>query len=68
MTKNVWITDKIKNDLDKLAKNKNIRIEGLTCVLLRLALLDEFFIERALKLIEKCDLNHGSETLEKKGW
>jgi hypothetical protein len=36
--------------------------------LLRLALNDDSFIERALKLIEKCDLKHGAAELEKKGW
>jgi hypothetical protein len=68
MTKLVTITDKIKADLDNLARDKNIPLEGLTCVLLRLALNDDSFIERALKLIEKCDLKHGAAELEKKGW
>jgi hypothetical protein len=68
LTKQVWITDKIKDDLDKLANAKNIPVEGLTCVLLRLALSDDAFVERVLKLIEKCDLKYGSIELEKKGW
>lgn len=68
MTKQVTITDKIKADLEDLAKKENIPLEGLTCVLLRLALNDDIFVERALKLIEKCDLKHGAAELEKKGW
>jgi hypothetical protein len=68
VVKEVWVTDKIGKDLESLAKDKGIRIEGLACILLRLALSDECFTERALKLIEKCDLNYGAVELEKKGW
>ena len=68
MTKQIYVTDKIKDDLDKLSSNKGIPVEGLTCVPLRLALIDECFIDRALKLIEKCDLKYESTELEKRGW
>lgn len=68
MAKGIWVTDKIKEDLDRLAKDKGVYVEGLACILLRLALSDEYIIERALKLIERCDLNHGVAELEKRGW
>jgi len=68
MTKSVMITDKIKADLDDLAKEKKVPIEGLTCALLRLALSDDSLVQRALKLMEKCDLKHGAAELEKRGW
>jgi len=63
VVKQVWVTDKIMNDIESLAKDKGVHIEGLTCVLLRLALSDGCFIGRALKLIEKCDLNYGAKGL-----
>jgi hypothetical protein len=68
MTKSVTITDKIKADLDDLANKEKVPVEGLTCVLLRLALSDDNIIQRALKLMEKCDLKHGATELEKRGW
>jgi hypothetical protein len=51
------ITDKIKADLDDLANKEKVPVEGLTCVLLRLALSDDSLVQRALKLMEKCDLS-----------
>jgi hypothetical protein len=41
VVKEVWVTDKIKEDLDRLSKDKGTHIEGLACILLRLALSDE---------------------------
>jgi hypothetical protein len=68
ITDAIWITDKIKKDLKKLAEEKGIHLEGLTCVLLRLALSNEDLLKTALRLIESCDLNHGAVELEKRGW
>jgi hypothetical protein len=48
--------------------SRGSKIEGLACVLLRLALSDSHLVETALKLIESCDLNHGAAELEKRGW
>ena len=41
MTSQVSITDRIKRDLEDLAKREGVALEGLACVLLRLALSDE---------------------------
>ena len=68
MTDTIWVTDKIKADLKRLANARNIHLEGLTCVLLRLALSDEDLRMMAFNLIESCDLNHGATELEKRGW
>jgi hypothetical protein len=64
----IWVTDKIKADLKKLAEARKIHLEGLTCVLLRLALSDESLRAMVYHLIESCDLNHGAAELEKRGW
>jgi hypothetical protein len=68
MTGTIFVTNRIKADLERLAKERGIKIEGLACVLLRLALSDSHLVETALKLIESCDLNHGAAELEKRGW
>ena len=68
MTSQVWITDRIKRDLEGLAKREGVALEGLTCVLLGLALSDDCLVKKALNLIKSCDLNHGSTELEKRGW
>jgi hypothetical protein len=68
MTKSVMITDKIKADLDDLANKEKVPVEGLTCVLLRLALSDRNLIQCALRMMEICDLKHGATELEKRGW
>jgi hypothetical protein len=64
----IWVTDKIKADLKRLAEARKIHLEGLTCVLLRLAISNESLCTMAYHLIESCDLNHGATELEKKGW
>jgi len=68
MTKSITITDKIKADLDHLANKEKVSVEGITCILLRLALTDDSLVHRALKLMEKCDLKHEAAELEKRGW
>jgi hypothetical protein len=68
MTSQVWVTDRIKKDLEGLARREGVALEGLTCVLLRLALSDECLVKMALNLIKNCDLNHGATELEKRGW
>ena len=40
----IWVTDRIKADLKRLADEKHVHLEGLTCVLLRLALSDEVLL------------------------
>ncbi|MCC6018950.1 MAG: hypothetical protein LM601_07960 [Candidatus Verstraetearchaeota archaeon] len=68
MADTIWVTDKIKADLKKLAEARKIHLEGLTCVLLRLAISNESLRAMAYHLIESCDLNHGATELEKRGW
>jgi hypothetical protein len=68
VTSQIWVTDRIKKDLEELARKEGVALEGLTCVLLRMALSDESLLNMALKLIKGCDLNHGSTELEKRGW
>jgi hypothetical protein len=51
----IWVTERIKKDLESLAK-KGVILEGLTCILLRLSLSDRGFVEMALNLIKSCDL------------
>jgi hypothetical protein len=64
----IWVTDRIKADLKRLADERHVHLEGLTCVLLRLALSDDYLLKMALRLIENCNLNHGATELEKRGW
>jgi hypothetical protein len=45
MTSQVWVTDRIKKDLESLAKKEDLTLEGLTCILLRLSLSERRFVE-----------------------
>jgi hypothetical protein len=68
MTSQIWVTDRIKKDLESLAKKEGVTLEGLTCILLRLSLSDRGFVEMVLNLIKSSDLNCGATELEKRGW
>jgi hypothetical protein len=68
MTSQIWVTDRIKKDLESLAKKEGVTLEGLTCILLRLSLSDRGFVEMVLNLIKSSDLNYGATELEKRGW
>ncbi|TDA29036.1 MAG: hypothetical protein DSO00_05060 [Archaeoglobi archaeon] len=68
MTSPIWVTDRIKKDLETLAKKEGVTLEGLTCILLRLSLSDRGFVEMVLNLIKSGDLNCGATELEKRGW
>jgi hypothetical protein len=68
VAKVISITDKIHDDLKRLAEKEGIALEGLACVLLRLALSDERLVGMALRLIKACDLNYGAAKLGEKGW
>jgi hypothetical protein len=52
----IWVTERIKKDLESLAKKEGVTLEGLTCILLRLSLSDRGFVEMVLNLIKSCDL------------
>lgn len=68
MAKPIYVTDKIHEDLKRLAEKEGVALEGLACVLLRLALSDERLVSMALRLIKACDLSYGAAKLGEKGW
>ena len=66
MTKQLWITDKVRERLMKLRDEHSIKhLEALSNVILILALTDEALIKRAVSLIKAWDLDKGAERLGK---
>jgi len=66
MTKQLWITDKVRESLMKFMDEHSIKqMEALSNVILILALTDEALIKRAVSLIKAWDLDKGAERLGK---
>lgn len=62
-----WLTERIKDDVNRTAKTYRIKKEALLNVLVRLALNDEAEVRRAILLIRSATLG-GQTDLERKGW
>lgn len=63
----VFITDKIHNQLKGRAKREGVRLEGLAGVLLVLALDDEATVKKAVQTIKREQLG-GATDMAAKGW
>jgi predicted transcriptional regulator len=52
MTTTVWITDEVKNQIDKIAGKNSVTREGLVDVILRLSLWDDIKVNQAIVIMK----------------
>ena len=52
MTTTVWITDEVKNQIDKIAGKNSVTQEGLVDVILRLSLWDDIKVNQAIVIMK----------------
>jgi len=66
-SRTVWLTAKIKNDLERIAQENEVRQEALINVILRLTFSDDQALSKVIKLIKSANLG-GEIDLAQKGW
>ena len=67
MVKAIYMTDKVHEDLKRVSDREGISMEGLACVILRLALSDESYVKKLINFMKSCDMD-GPVDLKRKGW
>ena len=64
---NVWIADKVKDDLTRVAKENSVTQEAIATVGLRLLMSDEQRLKTVINFIKSSSLG-GATDLTSKGW
>jgi len=68
MTSQVWVTDRIKRDLEGLAKREGVALEGLALRPAEARIERQALSEDSLELDEELRLQPRSAEPEKRGW
>jgi len=63
----VWLSDRVKEDLERIAKEHKVSQEAIANVILRLTFSDDQEVRKVINLIKSANLG-GQMDLTKKGW